>query len=52
MPTALLGIPLRNMHTPVEVVHPQDVYTAGRLMADFIAGLNVDYLDRLAKELD
>lgn len=52
VPTALLGIPLRNMHTPVEVVHPQDVYTAGRLMADFIAGLNVDYLDRLAKELD
>ncbi len=52
VPTALLGIPLRNMHTSNEVVHPQDVYTAGRLMADFIAGLGLDYLDRLAKELD
>lgn len=52
VPCALLGIPLRNMHTPVEVVHPQDVYTTGRLMADFIVGLTPDYLGRLARELD
>ena len=52
VPCGLLGVPLRNMHTPVEVVHPQDVYTAGRLMADYIAGLGPDYLARLARELD
>lgn len=52
VPCALIGVPLRNMHTPVEVVHPQDVSTAGRLMADYIAGLGPDYLSRLARELD
>ena len=40
IPTALLSIPLRYMHTPVEVVAVKDVERTGRLMARFIAGLD------------
>jgi len=40
IPTALLSIPLRYMHTPVEVVNVRDVERTGRLMAMFIAGLD------------
>lgn len=36
VPTALLSIPLRYMHTPVEVVDLQDVEAVGRLMASFL----------------
>jgi putative aminopeptidase FrvX len=45
VPTALLGIPMRSMHTPVEVVDLRDVARTGRLMAAFIAGLAPDFLD-------
>jgi endoglucanase len=48
IPTALLSIPLRNMHSPVEVVAPRDIERVARLMAGFIAGLNDKTLDRLA----
>lgn len=34
--TALLSIPLRNMHTPVEVISIQDVENTARLIAGFI----------------
>jgi len=40
IPTALLSIPLRYMHTPVEVISVRDVERTGRLMAMFIAGLD------------
>jgi putative aminopeptidase FrvX len=40
IPTGLLGIPIRSMHTPVETVSPKDVERAGRLLAEFIAGLD------------
>ena len=39
IPTALLGIPLRNMHTSVETVSLKDVERTGRLMAGFIGKL-------------
>jgi len=48
VPTALVGIPLRYMHQPVETLAVQDVERAGRLLAAFIAGLEVDFLERLA----
>ena len=48
VPTLLIGIPLRNMHTPVEVVDVRDVKRAGRLLATFIAGLEPDFLESLA----
>lgn len=44
VPTALLGVPLRNMHSPVETLDLKDVERAGRLMALFIAGLDADFL--------
>jgi putative aminopeptidase FrvX len=47
VPTALLSIPLRYMHSPVEVVAVKDVERTGRLMAHFIAGLDPDFLATL-----
>lgn len=43
VPTALLSIPLRYMHQPVEVVETQDIERAARLLAAFVAGLEADF---------
>lgn len=43
IPTALLSIPLRYMHTPAEVVSLRDVESVSRLMAVFIAEGEVQY---------
>jgi endoglucanase len=40
VPCGLLGIPLRSMHTPVETVAVKDVERTGRILAEFIAGLD------------
>jgi putative aminopeptidase FrvX len=40
IPSALLSIPLRYMHTTVETVCLRDIERTGRLMAQFIAGLD------------
>ncbi len=47
IPTAVLGIPLRYMHTPVETVSMKDVRRVGRLMAEFIADLKPDAMDKI-----
>jgi putative aminopeptidase FrvX len=47
VPTVLLGIPIRNMHSPVETLNLKDVERVGRLMAEFISGLADDYLDTI-----
>jgi endoglucanase len=47
IPCAVVGIPLRYMHTPVETVSLKDIRRAGRLMAAFIAGLKPDTLDEI-----
>jgi len=47
IPCAVLGIPLRYMHTPVETVSLKDIRRAGRLMAEFIADLTPDTLDQI-----
>jgi putative aminopeptidase FrvX len=47
IPTGLLGIPLRYMHTSVETVVLKDVERTGRLLAGFIARLNDEFLDSL-----
>lgn len=39
IPTLLISIPIRYMHTPAEVVKYEDIETAGRLMALFISSL-------------
>jgi endoglucanase len=49
IPTGLLGIPIRSMHTPVETVSPKDVERAGRLLAEFIAGLDEEFYQSLTE---
>jgi tetrahedral aminopeptidase len=44
IPTALLGIAIRNMHSPVETLDVKDITRTGRLMAQFIANLDADFL--------
>jgi putative aminopeptidase FrvX len=52
IPTALLSIPLRYMHTPVETVSLKDVERTGRLMAEFIASLDDEFLKTLTFPVD
>ena len=47
IPTGLISIPLRNMHTPVETVSIKDIERTGRLLAHFVAHLDLDFLGRL-----
>lgn len=47
VPTALLSIPIRNMHSPVETVDLRDIERTGRLLAQFIAALDGDFLPAL-----
>jgi tetrahedral aminopeptidase len=51
IPTALISIPLRSMHTPVETVSVKDIERVGRLLAAFIASLDEGYLDSLVWDL-
>lgn len=50
IPTMLLEIPLRYMHTPVEMIAIKDVQRAGRLLAEFIRGLEPEYLSKITWE--
>jgi len=56
IPCGLLSIPLRYMHTPVETVCLRDIERTGRLLAEFICRLPVDFArtlvvrDALAEE--
>jgi len=48
MPTMLLCIPVRNMHTAVEVVALRDVEETARLLTAFVVSLEPDFLSRMA----
>jgi endoglucanase len=50
VPTILISIPSRYMHSPVEVIQPKDVTRAGRLMAHFIAGLDESFVAELTPQ--
>lgn len=47
VPSALLSIPLRYMHTPIETLDFEDARKTGRLMALFIAGLDTEFVEGL-----
>ena len=48
IPTALLSIAERNMHTPVETISIKDVTRTGRLLAAFITKLDSEFMDKLS----
>ena len=50
IPTMVVGVPLRYMHTPVEMISMKDVRRAGRLLAEFVAQLDEYSIDRLVWE--
>ncbi len=52
VPTALISVPLRYMHQPVETVAAADVERAGRLLGAFIAETGPDLLENLAWEVN
>ena len=47
IPCIVLGIPLRYMHTPVETVSLKDIKRVGRLMAEFISDMDVDFVEKI-----
>ena len=46
----VVSIPLRYMHTPVEVVALKDISRTGQLLAEFISGLQPGFMDTLTLE--
>jgi tetrahedral aminopeptidase len=50
IPTMVLSIPQRYMHTPVELVSVKDIQRAGRLLAEFIASLEADFIEKIVWE--
>jgi tetrahedral aminopeptidase len=50
VPSMVLSIPLRYMHTPVEMVSLKDIRRTGRLLAEFIAQLTPDSMNTLTWE--
>lgn len=51
IPTGILSIPLRYMHTMVESISKKDVERTGRLLAEYILSLDEQTLERFAKEM-
>lgn len=47
IPTMVVGIPLRYMHTPVEMVSLKDIQRAGHLLAEVIARLEPDFVEKI-----
>jgi len=50
IPTALVEFPIRYMHTPVESVSIKDIQRAGRLLAEFIASLEENFVESIVWE--
>lgn len=48
IPTALLSLPLRNMHSPVETLDLKDIERCGRWLAHFISELDEGFIDYLS----
>jgi endoglucanase len=46
-PTMVLSMPIRYMHTPVEMVSMKDIQRVGRLLAEFAAQLDENYMEQI-----
>jgi putative aminopeptidase FrvX len=51
IPAAMISIPLRSMHTPVETASVKDIERTGRLLAAFVSRLDGAFLASLAWDL-
>ncbi|MEJ2751918.1 MAG: hypothetical protein P8169_04445, partial [Chloroflexota bacterium] len=51
VPTGLISMPIRYMHTMVETISTKDVERAGRLLAEFITSLDGEFLDGIARAM-
>ncbi|MBT3316331.1 MAG: M42 family peptidase [Anaerolineae bacterium] len=47
IPTIVISIPIRYMHTPVEVVATKDIQRTARLLTEFVAMLDADFLEKI-----
>lgn len=52
VPTAIFGIPIRNMHTPTEVVSLKDMSRVTRIVEGFIDKLDETTLDKLSLDAE
>jgi putative aminopeptidase FrvX len=50
IPNIVFGIPLRYMHTPVEMIVVKDLVRVARLAAEFIAQLDENFMEKLTWE--
>ena len=44
----VVSIPMRYMHTPVEMISIKDIQRTGRLLAEFVASLEADFMNKIA----
>ncbi len=47
IPTMVISIPLRYMHTAVEMISMKDITRVGRLLAEFAASLDEKFMDQM-----
>jgi len=52
IPTMVVSIPIRYMHTPVEMVSIKDILRAGRLLAEFIASLDAEFMKNISWDVE
>jgi endoglucanase len=50
VPSMVLSIPLRYMHTPVEMISMRDIRRGGRLLAEYIAALTPEFMQTFTWE--
>ncbi len=47
IPTLVISIPIRYMHTPVEMIATKDIQRTARLLSEFITMLDEDFLEKI-----